>query len=367
MMKTDRERFLAILAGEVPDKTLWVSRLNIWHTARTAAGTLPDKVAGMSLPEIESFLGMGHSARGARVYRIVRESVEEKTFREGDRVRHVLVTPRGEVSCVRVDSPQQRAQGMASVLIERYLKSESDYDVMAWVESNTLYIPDYEACIAYDREVGSGGLPVVGLEKSPAHKIMLDYAGYENFYYHLADFPGKVQMLIEAMEASYQGMWDVVAGAPVRLVLHGTHFHSEMTPPPVFEKYFMPYFQAFNARMHQAGKRVGFHADADLSGLLEMVRDCGFDIADTFACAPLVRTTFDQARAAWKDRIVIWGGVPSIILEPDYPQDKFRRYMTDLEAKTRNTSHFIMAVSDNVMPAAELSRLEWIRDLFYGA
>ena len=86
-----------------------------------------------------------------------------------------------------------------------------------------------------------------------------------------------------------------------------------------------------------------------------------------FAFAPLVRTTFDQARAAWKDRIVIWGGVPSIILEPDYPQDKFRRYMTDLEAKTRNTSHFIMAVSDNVMPAAELSRLEWIRDLFYGA
>jgi len=79
-----------------------------------------------------------------------------------------------------------------------------------------------------------------------------------------------------------------------------------------------------------------------------------------------VRTTFDEARAAWKDRIVIWGGVPSIILEPEYPMDAFRRYMIELEAKTRNVSHFIMAVSDNVMPAAEFDRLKWIRELFYG-
>ncbi|NQT19733.1 MAG: hypothetical protein HQ592_08505 [Planctomycetes bacterium] len=132
-MKTNRERFLAILDGKVPDKTLWVSRLNIWHKARTSSGTLPAEVAGMTLPEIEALLGMGRSARNASVFRVVRDSVDEKTTSDGERITHTLITPRGEVSCVRPDSAELRARGMASPCIERYLKSERDYDVMACV------------------------------------------------------------------------------------------------------------------------------------------------------------------------------------------------------------------------------------------
>jgi hypothetical protein len=96
-----------------------------------------------------------------------------------------------------------------------------------------------------------------------------------------------------------------------------------------------------------------------------MVLECEFDVADTFASAPLVNMTFDEARKAWGDKIVIWGAIPSVILEPDYPWDKFKAYMIDLYRKTKKQPAIILAVSDNVMPAAEFDRLKWIRDLIY--
>jgi hypothetical protein len=361
-----RQRFQAILDGQVPNRPLWVCRLDIWYHARRVSGRLPAEVEGMSIADIEALLGMGRSARKARVYRVEYESVEEETIRDGDRLRHTFITPKGIVSCAWFDAPSQRDRGIAKILVEPYLKSQQDYDVMCYVTAHTRYVPDYDAYRAYDAEVGDDGLPLVLIGESPIHTIMLDYAGYQNFYYHVKDWPDKVQALLEALEVSYRQMWEVVAASPARLVLHGTHFSSDMTPPPIFGRYFVPYFQAFNSRMHEVGIKVAFHADADLTGLLEMVRDCDFDVADTFACAPLVRTTFAEAREAWKDRIVIWGGVPSTILEPGYPMEAFQRYMIDLHRKTRGRSHFIMAVSDNVMPAAELGRLKWIRRLLYG-
>ena len=118
----------------------------------------------------------------------------------------------------------------------------------------------------------------------------------------------------------------------------------------------------FNEAMHGAGKRVAFHGDADTSLLLDQILDCGFDVADTFATAPLVPCTLEQARNVWGDRITIWGGVPSIILEPEYPFEDFKAYMIDLHKKTAGRPGFIMDVSDNIMPNAEYERLVWIRD-----
>jgi hypothetical protein len=257
---------------------------------------------------------------------------------------------------------ENRRRGITRIMVEPLLKEPEDYDVMTAVAEAMRFVPDYEAYRVYDEEIGEDGYPFVGLAESPVHLIMLRLAGYDNFYYHLQDFPDKVEGLLEALDAAFRKMWPVLADSPTGMVLHGTHFSSDMTPPPVFEKYFIPYFMEFNKCMHEAGKKVAFHGDADLTGLLEMVRDCGFDVADTFACDPLVKTTFQEAWQAWKDRVVIWGGVPSIILEPDYSWQAFEEYMLQLKARTEGQPGFIMAVSDNLMPNTDFRRLLWIRD-----
>ena len=360
---TPRDRFIAVLDARVPDKTVWVSRLDIWYNARKRNGTLPKQVAHLSLPETEDFLGMGRSARDAEVFKVRYENVQERTCGDADHTTHKFITPVGEVSCTYAHPESFRRDGTGRVLTKHYIETLRDYDVMRYVAEHTRYQATYEDYQQYDRRIGNAGYPLVVIPYSPIHKIMMSYVGYEQFYYHLADYPHKVHELLEAMEHNYRHMWQVLAASPARFVLHGTHFSSQITPPPIFKKYFIPYFKQFNATMHEAGIKVTFHGDADVSNLLELILECDFDMVDCFATYPLVSCTFDQARQVWGDKIIIWGGVPSTILEPDYPFEQFKAYMTDLFEKTVGRSHFIMAVSDNIMPGAELDRLLWIKEL----
>ena len=319
---THRQRFQAVLDGRVPDKTPWVARLDLWYKGRQAQGTLPPEVKGKSLTEVEDFLGMGHSSRKAVVYRVEYEGLEERLARHGDYLTHTYVTPAGEASCTWYDPESARQAGVAKILTEHYIKSERDYEPMKYVAEHLRFAPDYDAYRKYDAEVGHGGYPLVIIGPSPIHSVMLSYFGYEQFYYWLADAPEQIEALLRSLEGGYRRMWEAVesrreAAAARRSFQLGDDAAAGL--PQVLPAV-LPRVQCAHARGRNQG-RVSRRRRSDR--LARTGPRCGFDVADTFACAPLVRCTFDEARAAWKNRIVIWGGVPSIILEPSYPLAEF--------------------------------------------
>ena len=341
----------------------WVPRLDIWFHAHRNRGTLPKELDGMTLRQAEKYLGMAHSARDAVVFRrLYNGGVEERFFRGGNRIVQRYATPLGETEAISRLTEDAERNEMLPIPTEFFLRQEKDYEIMRYVVEHTRYEPNYAAYAAYDADVGEDGLPMVPLGPCPFHLLLLAWAGYESFYYHLADWPEAVRGLLEALNKSYRQMWEVVAASPAKFLMHGEHFSGQLTPPPVFKKHFLPYFKEFNAVMHAAGKKVCFHADADLTGLLDLALECDFDAADCFACAPLVDTTFDEARRVWGERIVIWGGLPSLLLEDSFTFDEFREYVEELYAKTAGQPAFILAISDNIMPAARFDRLLWIRD-----
>jgi len=43
-----------------------------------------------------------------------------------------------------------------------------------------------------------------------------------------------------------------------------------------------------------------------------------------------VEVTLEEARAAWGTDVIIFGGVPSVILEPSFAEAEFEAYMRDL-------------------------------------
>ena len=56
---THRERVLAAIRGEVPDRLPWVPRLEFWHRAHLRQGTLPPELRSLTLTEITERLGVG--------------------------------------------------------------------------------------------------------------------------------------------------------------------------------------------------------------------------------------------------------------------------------------------------------------------
>jgi hypothetical protein len=194
---------------------------------------------------------------------------------------------------------------------------------------------------------------------------MLEWFGYERFYYAMADYPDTLQALVRGLDDLFRrALWDAVLASPAELVLHGNHFADATTPPPLFRRFFLPYFQAFNARAHAAGKRVLWHADAAMGSLLDLVLEAGFDGADCLATAPLVPQTLADYDRAWGGRIVSWGGLPGTIFNPEFPAPRFAEHLRRLAEFSRNRRGFIIGASDNVMPGALWERIVAVSETF---
>lgn len=354
---THKERFRTVLRRQAPDRIPFVARLDLWYNAAKSAGELPGDVERLTIPQIEARLGMGRSARFNTFFDVTFEGAEKEEVTEGTTVRTTWRIGGRSVE-QRYALAAGHAQGVRGHIIKYFAKTAEDYETLRrlWERARWTFRP--EAFDDFCKTIGDDGFPMIVAGVSPIHSIMLLYAGYENFYLHLADFPAKVEALLRVMEKQYEQLWQALASSSAELVLHGAHWSTQMTPPPIFRKYFLPYFQRFTQAMHAAGKQAAFHGDADLSGLLREVSGSGMDVADCFACAPLVPLELSEARRTWKERVVVWGGIPSTILLPSCPVREFRNYLDRLLAEVADGRAIIAAVSDNLMPQSEWGRLQ---------
>jgi uroporphyrinogen-III decarboxylase len=160
----------------------------------------------------------------------------------------------------------------------------------------------------------------------------------------------------------------VVLDSPARLVMCGSHFSSLMTPPKIFKK-MLPYYQAFSQQLHRRDKLMVCHADADTSLLMELLVEAGYDLMDSFVTAPMVPVTLERARQVFGDKVIIWGGLPSVLLCEPFTDEEFETYMRQLFRTIAPGDAFILAVADNIMLESKLNRLERVADMVeeYGA
>ena len=362
---TNRERILAIMDGKSPDRIPWVPRPVVWHTAQSRAGALPEHLQGLSLREVEHVLRMGTPAREGQIYTTEqRGDVEVETRAEGESRIIEYRTPAGTVSIRTQTSAEHEAIGIGALEVEHMIKGPADYDAVEYLIENTHYQPCYDRYLDYEAEIGDDGYPLVSTGDCPFHHFLQKLAGYECGYYQLADHRDRVERLMAKMEElDRERLWPIVADSPARLILNGVHFDSMMTPAPLFEKYITPYYRDFSDLLHGRDKILAMHADNDSSLILEQIRDAGFDMAETFTTEPQVTCTLAQAKQVWQNDVIIWGGVPSVILEESYSEAEFERYMREIFHAVAPGEAFIMGVADNIMPGAQLSRLERIAEM----
>ncbi|OGV52759.1 MAG: hypothetical protein A2017_15080 [Lentisphaerae bacterium GWF2_44_16] len=332
-------------------------RLDLWHKEMSLKNALPEEIKGMSQEEAEDFLGFCRAAR----YRLnpnvlFNNSLFEKTEKNDEKTEEYKLRSGAVLRRVTVFDNSRKSLG--GHIVKYPLETENDYDLLISEMEDAHIDFDISGFDAFDTMTGDAGLPMLIVGPCPAHHIMLQFSGYEGFFLHMTDFTEKVDLLISHIERIYRrDVWPALCNSKAKLVLHGAHFSSQMTPPPIFEKYFLPYFREFNELMHRHGKKVLWHADAEMSKLLPVVLEAKFDGADCLASAPLVKQKMEEYFDAWQGRIICWGGLPSIIFEPAFPMKKYIDILDSLINMVKVRNDFIFGVSDNIMPGAEWKRL----------
>ena len=367
---TNRERLLAIMAGESPDRIPWIPRMEIWYAAQLRRGTLPSKYEGWTLRAIERDLGLGTPARNGTVLRKELRDVEVVTEEAGSDTITRYITPVGTVSTRHRRSEILEQGGIDTVRqVEHLIKGLEDYAPVEYMIGHTEIVPTYDAYLAYEAEIGEDGVPMVSIGVDPLYQFMEELAGYNQAFYHLYDYPERVHHLLGVLEEQAQLVQQVALDSPAKLFLYGQHFDSHMTPPPLFEKYMLPFYRSFADRAHERDKVLACHADADTSMLLDLIVEAGFDMAECFVTAPMVPVTLAQARAAFGTEVIIWGGIPSVLLCDPVTDAEFEAYVLDMLRTISPGDAFILGVADNVMAEAKLSRIEWVSETMerYGA
>jgi len=361
---TNRERILAVLDRKSPDRLPWIARLQLWYHARLAEKNMPVRFQGMSLVQIGRALRTGNPARDGRVFRVRYEGLEVRVEREPGVVRQRFITPVGQVTYGLILTGELEGRTDQGLPLEHPIQKLEDYRVWEYIAEHTYYDPCYDEYLAYEKQVGYDGFPMVSCGDCPFHYFLLNLCGYNNAYYEIADHPQEFEHLMTVMtQVERERLWPVVANSPARLILHGLHFDSQMTPPRFFRRYITPYYREFSGLLHARGKCLAWHADDDTKALLAEIRKSGFDMSECFCTAPMVTVTLEEARAAWGTEVIIFGGVPSIILEPSFPEAEFEEYMRGLFRAIAPGDAFILGVADNVMPTSLIERVERISDL----
>lgn len=386
---TNRERFLAVLARKSPDQIPWIPRLKQWYDAQVLAGTMPERFAGMSLREVERAVGCGTAAREGRVFserpprgrslRGVRYapgsdgelfhrrygSIDVVITRKGADTFTEYRTPVGTLTEHEYVSNELQAAAIHGRHVKYLLEGPEDYKVWEYIVENTYYDPTYDEYLAYDKEIGDDGYPLVESGDVPFHYFLLDLAGYNTSYLQLADHTQAIEHMLTVMyQVDKERLWPVIANSPALLFNHGQHFDSKITPPPYFKKYITPYYKEFSALLHSKGKYLSYHADNDNHLLLPLIPEAGYDMGECFATWPMNRLTIGEAYKAWyPTKTIIWGGIPSVAFSVGFSDEEFEDYMDTLFKSIVPGDNIILGIGDNLMPGHKIERVERVSQL----
>ena len=368
---TNRQAFNAILDNEDTGHIIWAARLDIWYRQLKATNTLPERLAGMNLNQIHKALGIGYPQKSDEKSRLSTTSISGvKQYEEkvGAYLHKYIETPMGTVyDTYHVD--EYRAANRLSFAVTHVgyrLKDINDFKPVQYILENTSYAPFYDDYYSYEEEIGDGGISFMFAANDPFSIIMRDIAGVEQFFYLLADYPELIDNLINTLAAKMEDeLQPIIFNCPARVAHHGGHYDGTVTSPPLFDKYIIPYLKPFSKKIHAMGKFLALHTDADSKLIMNHLEDAGMDMAECFCTAPMVAVSLEDALDCWEDRVIIWGGIPSVILCPDScSYDDFVDYMKKTIALICSRKcRVILGVSDNVMPETDIKRLEKITDM----
>jgi hypothetical protein len=388
---SQRARANAVLAGRRPALLPCIVRLDIWYGAHRRAGTLPAEFTGLDLPAIHRRLNLGR-LRQAPIYTYRLRNVECTVSRNGEVLARdfepllrfpapwnavsrdhygetlfELSTPVGR-GRMRYVYNEAMAEGcLAPYLIEHFVKERADYRTAEYIVEHAEVLQCYEAYAADDALVGDDGFVTAIVDRTPFQRLLLDFAGEQATFYALHDEPALVEHFLAVLAGQAEQMLQLAARSPAAVVELADNLDGFMTNPRLFRRFVMPYYQQAAEHLHACGKQLASHVDGDLASLAALLPDSGLDIAEAFTPAPMTRCTFPHAFRLWQKKPLIWGGIPSIILEATTDEAEFEAFLTQLDETVGPAGRIILGIGDQATGLTLIQRLRRLAGRFGGS
>ena len=381
------ERVKAVIAGSAPDKVPFISRMDFWHGGLTYQDKLPEKYLGMSLNEVHRSTGMGHEEwKSPCAFRY--KNLELVMYRDGEKILHEyepvidffpdlwglvpvdregeiitdLVTPIGKLTSSHRVIKGSLSSGVTRLnLIKHPIVDPDDFNIYQYMIEHSEFVPMYEEFFRRSEELGGSGFLVPTLNRVPFQSVLIDAMGEIACFLGLHYHPNLIDRLMAAIDQQIVVMLENLSEFDYPYIEFVDNLDGVMTNPRLFREFVLPSYQKYADILHDQGKKIGSHTDGNLKILLPLLAGCGLDVCESFTPLPLTDCSLEEALDSWETNPLIWGGIPSSILEQRVPEYEFRKYIESLLTSIKGRP-IILGIADAVMTDNLIERVKWIAE-----
>ena len=268
----------------------------------------PDRLAAYDNPEqiVEASRYLGLDAV-VRITPSVLTSPNPPVVRDlGDgRQETVWQTPRGALRQMAETSQA----GETRFIIEHPIREIQDYEsLLALLESTMFEVSTTGVTESrrYLQTVRADGIAYAVGPATPIMDLIRTWVGLERFVYHLADEPGLVGTVLDAMaERAFQQYELIAEHTPCEVMVLWDDANSLSLSRKMFERYSLPVLRGYAEIAHRHGKLLVNHTCGKIDAFLDLYAQTGNDAIDWLTPPPTGDVEPRRAREVLGERMAI--------------------------------------------------------------
>jgi hypothetical protein len=268
-------------------------------------------------------------------------------------------TPVGQLVIEHTLLEPMRAAGARSYVTRHPVEDEADFRTLEYILERAEVVPQHDRFRALENRLGDAGLLIPALGRVPFQHVLIDYMRTDDMFAALHERPAAIDRLMRLLDARTTEAIGQLADLAVPYVEFVDNLDGAVTHPRLFREHCLADYQRYTDLLHAQGKKVGTHADGNVRPLLGLLAESGLDVSESFSPAPLTPCSFDEAWDAWEEGPLIWGGIPSPLLESRTPESAFEDYVRALLERV-GSRPIILCVTDMVLPNNSIERIRAI-------
>ena len=361
---TLRETNLRIFEHKPVDGVFFQPRFEPWFFWHGTFDSLPERCRGKTVKQVYEDLDVSNryfahfTGLAVPVETRYSPAVRRKETVTDEDKTVVVETPHGDLVERRVMTVDRIWRK-----VDFAVKTVDDLDKVQWLYENCSTHFNARAFAHGDEYEGDRGWPQFNICPSPYEVLTQEWMTFEDFIYALADVPQRMERVMEAIDRSYDPLFEELPGHDgVRIVCFPENIHAMRSPPSYFERYLIPWYGKRCGQLRDAGIYTHIHMDGDVKPLLKYLADLPFDGLEAVTPLPQGDVSLAEIREHIGDKVLL-DGIPAVLFLDHYSRD----HLQECVEKVVELFHprLVLGISDELPQGGNdesFQRLCWTAD-----
>ena len=350
---TKRERVIAIMKGQTPDKVPWFGDLAYWVTYLKETNTMPKAYElEDGVFRLHEDLEMGYHLQGLYPFTTHYEGVDVEVSQSGVVTTTTYKTPVGTLT-----ERWQRVE-FSKAPLEHMIKGIDDLPALRYLYEHTYYEPVYDKVVKHHEYVKNNGISICYAPRTPFMELTVLKAGLEALTYCILDDQDEFEATLSVIDKNFDSAFDIAVNAPCDAVMVPENLSSEVIGKTFYHDYMEQKHKEWTKIIKDHDKFSFIHMDGTLRGLMTEVSNSGFRVMEALTPAPVGDVPVEEFAQMTSKDVILWGGLPGAYFDESFPIAEFDEFVKKTVQFMAKDPRYVLGVADQVPPYASFDRIK---------